>query len=278
MSPIVALLTDFGLQDNYVGVMKAVMSRIAPNVQFIDITHQIQPQNVRQAALTLLNSYRYFALNTVFLVVVDPGVGGSRKCIAAEADGYHFVAPDNGVLSFVLEELGNASIVELQNPAYRLANVSNTFHGRDVFAPAAAHLAAGVPLGELGPRVERIAQQMKPQLRIETGQISGQVIHIDRFGNIITSIGQLSWNEQGLLLQPRFNRGPAAIMLPTAQISVTVKDTMLSGIRRSYSEVAKGQLLALVDSSGFLEIACNQGNAAALLGVSGGENVVLKTG
>ncbi|MBL8153509.1 MAG: SAM-dependent chlorinase/fluorinase [Anaerolineae bacterium] len=278
MSPIVALLTDFGLQDNYVGVMKAVMSRITADVRFIDITHQIQPQNVRQASLTLLNSYRYFAPSTVFLVVVDPGVGGSRKCIAAEAGGYRFVAPDNGVLSFVLEELGSASIVELQNPAYRLSDVSNTFHGRDVFAPAAAHLAAGVALGELGPRVERIAQQMKPQLRIEAGQISGQVMHIDRFGNVITSIGQLSWNEQGLLLQPRFNRGLAATVIPAAQVSVAVKDATLFGIRRSYSEVSKGQLLALVDSSGFLEIACNQGSAATLLGVNGGESVVLKTG
>jgi hypothetical protein len=278
MSPIVALLTDFGLQDNYVGVMKAVMSRIMPAVRFIDITHQIQPQNVRQAALALLNSYRYFAPNTVFLVVVDPGVGGSRKCIAAEAGGYRFVAPDNGVLSFVLEELGSASIIELQNPAYRLSDVSNTFHGRDVFAPAAAHLAAGVPLEELGPRVERIAQQMKPQLRIDGGQVSGQVTHIDRFGNVITSIGQLSWSEQGLLLQPRFNRGLAVTMIPAAQVRVTVKDTTLSGIRRSYSEVSKGQLLALVDSSGFLEIACNQGSAAALLGVNGGESVVVKTG
>lgn len=278
MSPIVALLTDFGLQDNYVGVMKAVMSRIAPDVRFIDITHQIQPQQVRQAALTLLNSYRYFAPNTIFLVVVDPGVGGSRKCIAAEAGGYRFVAPDNGVLSFTLEELGGASMVELQNPAYRLPDVSHTFHGRDVFAPAAAHLAAGVSLDELGPRVERIAQQMKPQLRIEAGQISGQVMHIDRFGNVITSIGALSWNEQGLVLRPRFSRAQTAPVILPAQASVLIKERIVTGIRRSYSEVSRGELVALVDSSGFLEIACNQGSAAALLGVGGGESVILKTG
>src|SRR5664279_4495717 len=160
MSRLIVLLTDFGTTDSYVGVMKGVMLGIAPDAQFVDLTHAIEPQNIRQAAFTLLNSYRFFPAGTIFLVVVDPGVGSERKPIAvcaggSFAEGYTFVAPDNGVLSYVLHELGDAQAVELDNPAYHLAGISYTFHGRDIFAPAVAHLAAGIALDQLGSPLDQ---------------------------------------------------------------------------------------------------------------------------
>src|SRR5688500_2938100 len=146
MSRLIALLTDFGTEDIYVGVMKGVMKSIAPDAEFIDITHAITPQSIQEGALALKNSYHYFPQGTIFLVIVDPGVGSTRRPIVVTAGGYTFVAPDNGVLSYMLVELITISDVQafnLAHPSYRLQNISNTFHGRDVFAPAAAHLASG---------------------------------------------------------------------------------------------------------------------------------------
>jgi len=185
MASTIALLTDFGTQDTYVGVMKAVMLGINPAAQFIDLTHEIRPQNVRQAALVLLNTYRYCPPGTVFLTVVDPGVGGGRKPIAVRAGDYSFVAPDNGLLSYVLDELPEKHIVELTekhiveltNSAYRLPTVSHTFHGRDVFAPAAAHLAAGVPLESLGTIQANYAKQMLPMTNVTEKAIIGKSHH-----------------------------------------------------------------------------------------------------
>jgi S-adenosylmethionine hydrolase len=276
----IALLTDFGTTDTYVGVMKAVMTRIYPAARFIDLTHEIPPQHVQQAAFTLLKTYRYFAPGTIFLVVVDPGVGSARRAISVEADDYFFVAPDNGVLSYVLDEADKKHVVELTNPAYQLVPLSNTFHGRDIFAPAAAHLAAGVPLGEFGPAVEHIAQQLNLPLKIEGSQITGQIISADHFGNLITSIGELHWTaDNHLELNPRFGKQPEKpIRFAAGKASLSVNDHVLTGIRRIYGESQAGDLMALVGSSGYLEIAVNQGNAAHFLKIASGTSVVLQIG
>ncbi|MEP7294036.1 MAG: SAM-dependent chlorinase/fluorinase, partial [Chloroflexota bacterium] len=191
MIKLIALLTDFGTTDTYVGVMKGVMLGIAPDIQLVDLTHAIQPQNIRQAAFLLLNSYRFFPPETVFLVVVDPGVGSSRRALAVRAGQYTFVAPDNGVLSYVLDELSECQTVELTNPDYQLSGASNTFHGRDIFAPAAAHLAAGVPLDTLGAPVDPPVILPDPSLVVAGKHVIGEVLHIDHFGSAVTSIGQL---------------------------------------------------------------------------------------
>ncbi len=276
----IALLTDFGTTDTYVGVMKAVMTRIYPAARFIDLTHEIPPQQVQQAAFTLLKTYRYFAPGTIFLVVVDPGVGSARRAIAAQAGAYYFVAPDNGVLSYLLDETENATVVELANPIYQLVPVSNTFHGRDIFAPAAAHLAAGIPLSEFGPSVEHIAQQLNLPLRIDGTQITGQIISADHFGNLITSIGELHWTaDNHLELNPRFGNQPEKpVRFAADKAAVSVNDHVLTGIRRIYGESQAGDLMMLVGSSGYLEIAINQGNATQFLKIASGTPVVLQIG
>jgi S-adenosylmethionine hydrolase len=277
MHPTIALLTDFGTTDTYVGVMKAVMANICPGVQFIDLTHAIPPQNVRAGALALLKSYRYFPSGTVFLVVVDPGVGGARRAIAVRAGEHAFIAPDNGILSYALGDFEGYIAHELTNPAYQLPVVSDTFHGRDIFAPAAAHLAAGVPLESLGASVSPITQLPMPQLQVEGQQISGQVIHIDHFGNIITNIGQLRWG-QGDQLTFVPASGDSSLTIDANNAAIRVNGQSISSIRRSYSQTNPGDLLALVDSGGFLEVALNQGNAAAHLNITLDTPITLQIG
>jgi S-adenosylmethionine hydrolase len=266
----IALLTDFGLTDAYVGVMKGVMLGLHPRAALVDITHGIQPQNVRQAALTLLTAYRYFPKGTVFLVVVDPGVGSTRRPIAVNAGDYGFVAPDNGVLSYTLAQLGAARAVELAIPA----GVSNTFHGRDIFAPAAARLARGDALESLGAPVGGLVQLPAPRLSAEPGTIRGEVVHIDHFGNVVTSIGRLERTApQTLALQPAFGADIAPLTLDAGGAQVSMGGVQVRGIHATYSQVEPGTLLALVGSSGLLELGVNQGSAAARLGVRIGDPV-----
>jgi S-adenosylmethionine hydrolase len=276
---MIGLLTDFGTVDAYVGVMKGVILGISPYVQVVDITHAIQPQNVRQAAFTLMNAYRYFPAGTIFVVVVDPGVGSERRPIGAIAGDYSFVAPDNGVLSYTLAEIGNYRAVALTNPEYQLAVLSHTFHGRDIFAPAAAHLAAGVPLETFGDPVDDLIFLPSPMLRVEGKQIEGEVVHVDHFGNIVTSIGQMRWvMPERLTLTPRFGESGGAVPVPSAETSVLAGGQTITGIHHAYSEVARGQLLAMIGSNGYLEIAVNQGNAASWLDVSIGDGVTVRIG
>jgi S-adenosyl-L-methionine hydrolase (adenosine-forming) len=280
MDRTIALLTDFGTTDTYVGMMKAVMMRIYPTAHFIDLTHEIPPQQVQQAAFTLLKTYRYFPPGTIFLVVVDPGVGSARRAIAAQAGDYYFVAPDNGVLSYLLDEIDNPTVVELTNPAYQLTPVSNTFHGRDIFAPAAAHLAAGVPISAFGAPVEHIAQQLNLPLKIEDKQINGQIISADHFGNLITSIGEFHWSaDHHLELTPRFGKSPETpIRFAARDAKINISQQTLTGIHRIYSEKQPGDLMALVGSGGYLEIAVNQGSAVKQLNLTSGAPVILHIG
>lgn len=275
--PLIALLTDFGLADAYVGTMKGVMWSICPRAHLVDLTHMIQPQNVRQAAYVLLTAFRYFPRHTVFLVVVDPGVGTDREPIAVETDHGVYVAPNNGVLSYVLRHFPARRAVILDNPAYRLPDASQTFHGRDIFSPAAAHLAAGVPIADLGSTLPELVRLPDPVLDIAPNHIRGEVLHIDHFGNIITSIGHLAWSTDGALeLLPQFGSQPVdSVRLRPESCRVTVGGLTLNAIRPTYGAVAPGTLTPLIGSSGQLEIGMNQGSAAQALGATLGDPVMM---
>ena len=273
MNKTIALLTDFGLQDIYVGVMKGVMLGISPEVNLVDITHAVPPQSVRGGAMSLLNSYQYFPDATVFLVVVDPGVGSSRNPIAVKAGPYHFVAPDNGVLSYTLQAIGDYEAVVLENRAYRVDTGSFTFHGRDIFAPAAAYLSRGdVPLQALGSRLAQIFSLPSPEVEIDNGLIRGEVTHIDHFGNVITSIGSMRWVDDYRLILENAGR---TVRIDAREASVRFHNHEISRINRAYYEVPRGNLLAQIDSNGYLEMALNQGNAALRLDAEIGDVVDL---
>ncbi len=273
--PILTLLTDFGTEDEYVGVMKGVILSIAPHVRLVDLTHQIPPQDVRRAAFLLSNAVPFFPPDTVHLAVVDPGVGTARRPLAVRTPVGTFVGPDNGLFSYVLAEVPHWGAVELRNPAYRLRYVSSTFHGRDIFAPAAAHLAMGAPLEALGPPVTDPQRLPLPYLELGDGWLEGEVLHADRFGNLVTSIGRLRWEGGRLLLVPAFRPNPPRYALSATAVRVVAAGLELPGIRRTYGEVPSGSPLALVGSSGFLEIAVREGSAAEQLGLRVGDRVRL---
>ncbi len=274
MSATIALLTDFGLEDIYVGVMKGVLRGICPQAALIDITHHVPPQSVRGGALALLHSYAYMPKGTVFLVVIDPGVGSARHPIAVKTQDYTFVAPDNGVLSYALAELGAYEVVRIQERKYFAERVSPTFHGRDVFAPVAAHLAAGnVTLVQLGEPLPEIYQLRMPLLEAQPYRIRGEVTHIDHFGNVLTSIRNLYWTTHGLRFEPM--GGGEGMMVNPSTAKVTTHNDTIYSINRAYYEVPRGQLMMQVDSNNCLEISINQGDAAARLGVNIGDEVEL---
>jgi len=278
MTKTIALMTDFGIDDPYVGVMKGVMRGIAPDAGFIDITHTITPQGVREAAFDLMHTYAFFPKGTVFLVVIDPGVGSTRKPIAVTAGDYTFVAPDNGVLSYVLRQFEFYAAHELSNTAYQLPKVSRTFHGRDIFAPAAAHIAAGVDLSSFGVALDEIVKLPAPTLDVERSVVKGEVLHVDRFGNIITSIGRLSWVDgERMTLSSQFGDLPDVPIIASGA-RTRVNDHELMGIQQAYSDVRRGELVVLMGSSGYLEISVNQGHAAERLDITVGDRVELTIG
>ena len=279
MSKIVALLTDFGLEDIYVGVMKGVISNIFPDSQVVDITHAIRPQSVREGAFALMNSYHYFPKGTTFCVVVDPGVGSTRLPIAVKTDDYQFIAPDNGVLSYALSMADNEyEVVSLENPEYQLEQVSNTFHGRDIFSPAAAYIARGdVSLSEFGEQLEKIFMFPMPQMEYDQHRLIGEVMHLDHFGNIITSIGRFKWhNENELKLDALWNKNVPPMMIQSQKAQITIHSQTIHGISHAYHEASRGGILAQIDSNGFLEIGANQDDAASRLDVTIGDQVMLK--
>jgi len=253
---IITLLTDFGLRDPYVGMMHGVILSIAPSVRIVDLTHEIAPQDIFDAAYVLRSSYRYFPKGTVHVAVVDPGVGTSRKAVALRADGHFFVVPDNGVVSLVTAETPAAEMVELTERKYFLQDVSWTFHGRDIFSPVAAHIANGVELGTFGESLEKMAKLDLPRPRQERGSVRGEVIHIDRFGNLITNISASD-----------------LMMIRTNECEIQLADQKIHGIKQSCGAVGKGELLVLIGSSGLLEVSMNQGDAAASLKVGKGGKV-----
>ena len=283
-TPLVTITTDFGTADGYVGTMKGVILGIAPQAQLVDISQEIEPQNVRQTAYVLYTAYPFFPPHTVHLIVVDPGVGSARRPIALRTPAGTFVGPDNGVFSYVMACEPVEALVELADPRYRLPQVSHTFHGRDIFAPAAAHLAAGVPIADLGPPVSNPVTFPPPLLTVGPRSLSGEVLHADRFGNVITSIGRLSWQENGLSLESAFRKaeggereagGGKHVSFRVEGTTVTVAGQELTGVHRTYAEVETGEVLALVGSEGHLEIAVREGSAARKLGLRPGDPVTL---
>jgi hypothetical protein len=275
--PVVTVTTDFGTADGYVGTMKGVILSIAPDARLVDLSQDIAPQDVRQAAYVLHATYPFFPPRTVHLVVVDPGVGSARRAIALRTPKGTFVGPDNGVFSYIMAEQPVEAVVELADPRYQLPEVSHTFHGRDIFAPAAAHLAAGVPLDALGPPVPDPITLPLPQLAIDAEAISGEVLHTDHFGNVITSIGRLTWRSDapGLTLEPAFRSGREALTLRDDG-RVRAGGRTIDGIHRAYASVERGELLALVGSGGFLEVAVREGSAAERLELRPGDPIVVQ--
>ena len=258
--PVIALLTDFGLQDHYVGTMKGVILGICRDAAIVDITHDIPPQDVASAALELVASYRYFPEATTFLVVVDPGVGSARRAIAAAAGDHRFVAPDNGVLSLVFDEVAPREVVELTAQRYARPPISRTFEGRDRFAPAAAWLSHGEPLSVLGPAVTGLCHVDMPEPRVAGTMIEGEVVRVDRFGNLITNITAA--------VLARLTGKADEICISGRGASRTI-----GGVTGTYADTRAGDLCALVGSSGRLEVAVNGGSAAAVLGASRGARV-----
>ena len=242
----IALLTDFGLRDPYAGVMKGVIKSINPEAPIIDITHDIEPQNVAQASFVLKRTYHYFPSGTIFVCVVDPGVGTNRKAIAVKTRNYYFVAPDNGLLADTLSEKEVKEINEINNPRYLLESVSNTFHGRDIFAPAGAHISHGIPLKELGDRLFHYQGLDFPRVFIGRYLVRGNVIYRDHFGNLITNINTELLKDKDIY-------------------AVRFLHYELRKINKSYQESHRGELLAIIGSFDTLEIAVNQGSAATLI-------------
>lgn len=269
---LITLTTDFGLRDGYVGIMKGVIAGIAPQTTVIDLTHEIAPQAVRSAAYLLWAALPYFPPETVHLAVVDPGVGTARRALAARTPWGYTVGPDNGLFSYVWAAAPPEQIVELTHPAYRLPALSATFHGRDLFAPAAAHLANGIPLTAFGPLLPDPVRWPLPRLDVMDDGLRGEVLHVDRFGNCITSLGRLAWEEGGLRLTPAWGQAPA-LWLRAERAEVLAAGRRWP-LRRTYGAVAPGEPLALIGSAGLLELAVAQGSAAAL-GITVGAEVVL---
>jgi S-adenosyl-L-methionine hydrolase (adenosine-forming) len=254
VAPIITLTTDFGLMDHYVGTMKGVILNRCPDVRMVDISHQIAPFSILQGAYTIAQSAAFFPSATVHIVVIDPGVGTARRPILARAGGQYFVAPDNGVLSLVLPP--EPEIWEITNPTWRLSNGSETFHGRDIFAPAAAAIASGLPAEDAGPRLYQFVTlpDLNPS-RTERGY-RGKVFSVDRFGNIIT-------NFRVELVNPH-------------EVAIECGDATISEFRRTFGDAPAGLCFAYFGSSGYLEIGINQERAADRLSVQPGDNVTLR--
>jgi S-adenosyl-L-methionine hydrolase (adenosine-forming) len=254
---ILTLLTDFGLIDHYVGAMKGVILSINPSMNLVDLTHLVPPQDIRSGAFTLGQAYRWFPEKTVHLAVVDPGVGTDRKALAVFAGGHYFVAPDNGLLSYVFEYEENATAYEITAEHYFCKPLSSTFHGRDVFAPVAAWIGRDVPIHQLGPEYRNPVRLKIPSvMRVRDTLIQAAVLAVDQFGNLVT------------------NLKPEDIPILSGQPSRPWK--MLAGhreinsFRRTFGEANPGEVFVVPGSAGFLEIAVRNGSAASVLNLAPG--------
>jgi hypothetical protein len=262
---ILTLLTDFGLSDTYVGVMKGAIATINPQLPVIDLTHQIPPQDVAMARFQLMVAYPYFPQGTVHVAVVDPGVGSSRRSIAIQLESGFLIGPDNGLFSGVLSQNANPSLssppiaaIELTNPHYwRTPTPSHTFHGRDIFAPVGAHLASGVPLHNLGDAItidSLVKLPISDAIETSTG-VKGVVQAIDHFGNVITNAPGRLIQDRNWIVEINLDRYPG---------------------KQTYADAAVGEVLGLVGSHGWIEIAVNRGNAHAQLGLVVGSPISIK--
>lgn len=254
-SPI-TLTTDFGIKDHYVGVLKAVLLSIAPDVRLVDISHQIPPQDIMAGAWVVRNSAMLFPPKSVHLVVVDPGVGTQRKPIAIKIEDRYFVGPDNGIFSLIADQYEYEG-VELTNPEFWRLNPSSTFHGRDIFAPVAAHLANGVAFSKLGKPIEKLQTYRWAVPISDKDGVQGWIVHIDHFGNLISNIPESMIREAGA----------------DAKLKIYVGNTIFDTIVNTFGDVPDGEPAAYIGSSGVLEIAINKGDAREMLGVEKGAQI-----
>ena len=260
---IITLTTDFGASDGYVGTMKGVILSIAPDVKLVDISHEIAPQHIRQAAYVLHSAAPYFPRGTIHLAVVDPGVGSARRALAVCTSHGFLVGPDNGLFTLFLADEPDAECHVITNTQYLLPRISSTFHARDVFAPAAAHLANGTDLANLGPRIADPVTLPIPRPEQQAdGSWRGCVLYADHFGNLITSL------TEDLLQQILRGR--------CHSVESVIGQQRISGIRHTFAEGAPGELVALIGSSGHLEIAVTNGNAARLLNIGSDSPITLR--
>jgi S-adenosyl-L-methionine hydrolase (adenosine-forming) len=258
MPPIITLTSDFGTRDGFTAQMKGVILGINPAAHVLDVTHEIVPFAVLEGALVLKGISRYFPPRTVHVGVVDPGVGGSRRGIAVRAGDSFYVGPDNGLFTFVVSADPQCEIRELQDRRYFLEKPHPTFHGRDIFAPVAAHLTLGVPFDSLGPTIQDPVTLPVPPVRATPFGLEGQVIYIDRFGNLTSNI------DASLLVRP--------------VRAVEVGDVRILGISQYFGQVSEGQTLSLINSFGYIEIAMNRENAFEQLGFRKGDRVRIEWG
>ena len=263
--PIVTLTTDFGLNDHFVGALKGVILNIVPDANIVDICHTVQAFDILDGALALAQSYSYFPPRTVHLVVVDPGVGSARRPIIATSEMHNFVAPDNGVLSLMYAREQRLSVRHITSEHYFLQPVSNTFHGRDIFAPVAAYLAKGVDQEKFGEEVTDYVRFNAPKPKpIDATSVRGVVLRVDRFGNLITNFTPQD--------------APALFQANVPPFKMVVGKREVTSMRTNYAEGAPGELFAIVGSMGFLEIAANRGSAAQTTGAAKGSEVLLSLG
>jgi S-adenosylmethionine hydrolase len=250
-SGVVTLLTDFGLEDPYVCMMKGVILSVNPAARIIDISHHVTPGAISQAAQISQEAYPYFPDGTIHVAVVDPGVGTDRRPIVLVARSHFFVGPDNGIFSPIIEACQEAEVIHLSKTRYFLQHVSDTFHGRDIFAPVAGHLSQGVDPFDMGPVIYDPIHLKFPASYRKGGSLYGRIVQVDHFGNLITNIRRADiegFSAESILL-------------------VRIGDLRIEGIQRTYAQTAAGEALALFGSSGYLEIAVNKGRAVDRTGL-----------
>jgi S-adenosylmethionine hydrolase len=263
--PIITLTTDFGSNDHFVGAMKGVILDIVPDAQIVDICHSVQAFDVLDGALTISQAYSYFPTRTVHVVVVDPGVGTARRPIVASCDKYHFVAPDNGVLSLVYAREPRMHVRHITSEHYFLQPVSNTFHARDIFSPVAAYLAKEVDSLKFGDEIEDYVKFTAPKPKaVDENRLRGVVLKVDRFGNLITNI---TAQDAPMLFAPG-----------AKGFKIVVGSREITEIHNAYAEGAPGEVIGILGSMGFLEIAANRGAAAQLTGAGKGNEIIITLG
>lgn len=256
MRNVITLTTDFGLQDYYVSAMKAVMLGIAPEARLVDVSHDIPSQDIMAGSWVLKNSAMLFPSGTVHTVVIDPGVGTERHAVALKIEDQYFVGPDNGIFSLLTTDQSYTA-VKLNKKEYLRESRSNTFHGRDVFAPAAAHLSRGVTLEELGEPLDELISYRWMQPIADKDGLEGTIIHIDKFGNLITNISSDLIDE----------------VLADKQVKIYVGNVILNEINTTFGAVTEGEPVAYIGSAGMLEVGINQGNAQKMLGMQKGAQI-----
>ncbi len=258
--PIITLLTDFGTKDHYVGVMKGVILGISRSAQLVDLCHEIPSQDVRGAAYVIGTSYRYFPQGTIHCAVVDPGVGSERHGLVAKTNHYLFVGPDNGLFTMIYDLEKDAEVYKITESAHIPTEISSTFHGRDVFAPVAAHLSQGVPCSELGELISEPVRINTLRPDSKGSILKGTVIYMDRFGNLITNITRTDFDN--FVMQARFE--------------IVADDVSLNEVANTYADASRGTMIALFGSTDYLELSVVMGSAARRLNLGVGNTISVR--